>query len=194
MSLACQLHVPAGNLQERGCFPVLRTGLKAWLGAAAVHEGVVSIAAGERREAGRREHVRGVQEGAAEAVADQVLRVQRIIAPVCGLRLRFLRTQKLRMGVPVLMTSSCKNSSKHSTCWPTNPCRWGQLRGVCRSRGASMMQTQRCDVLMRPPASYIFPLIDNGMLMYRNSAWTYRSGEASAGPLLVSGYTSSAVC
>jgi hypothetical protein len=69
-----------------------RTGLEAWLGAAAVHERVISIAASQWREASRREHVRGVQEGAAEAIADQVLRVQRIVAPVLCIRLRFLRT------------------------------------------------------------------------------------------------------
>ena len=56
-------------------------------GAAAVHEGVVGVASRDRRKAGVREDMGGVQESAAEAVAYEVLRVQRVLA---GRLARFL--------------------------------------------------------------------------------------------------------
>ena len=61
---------------------LLRTGHEARLWAAAVHESVVGIAACNGRKARRREHVRRVEEGAAEAVADEVLWIQRVLAAV----------------------------------------------------------------------------------------------------------------
>ncbi len=67
----------------RGQVPLLpHTWHEAGLRPAAVHEGVVGVTACDRREPCRREHVRGVEEGAAEAVADEMLRIQRILAVI----------------------------------------------------------------------------------------------------------------
>lgn len=48
--------------------------------AAAVHESIVGVTAGDGRKAGVRKDVGGVQECAAQAVADEMLRVQWVLA------------------------------------------------------------------------------------------------------------------
>ena len=74
-----------------------------------MHEGIVGVTACDRRKPCRRKHVRGVEEGAAEAVADQMLRVQRVLAAIgvsCLVRLR-ARSEQLTAA----LSTSCPGSA-----------------------------------------------------------------------------------